>query len=126
MDRTDWRHIHWPDWIVRTITWLESVDSTNSYLANGSALKTCPKAHGDRRNANTGAWKTGKNLVFSPGGSILRFPSCFARLPPAYAQLPTLIMAAAAAGAIQHRFRIQARVKWPNDIQIEGRKIGEF
>ncbi len=125
MDRTDWSKTHWPEWIAGPVTWLNSVDSTNSYLANRVRSEDLPE--GAMVIAETQTHGRGKRERpwFSPPGasiyvSILLRPG----FPPAYAQLPTLIMAAAAAGAIQHRFRIQARVKWPNDIQVEGLKIG--
>ncbi len=125
MDRTDWSDIHWPEWIAGPVTWLNSVDSTNSCLANMARAKDLPEGALVIAETQTqGRGKRERTWFSPPGGSI--YVSILLRpgFLPAYAHLPTLMMAAAAAGTIQHRFRIQARVKWPNDIQIEGRKIG--
>ncbi len=125
MDRTDWRDIRWPEWIAGPVTWLNSVDSTNSYLASLVRAKDLPEGAMVIAETQTrGRGKRDRTWFSPPGGSI--YVSILLRpgFLPAYAHLPTLMMAAAAAGAIQHRFQIQARVKWPNDIQIEGLKIG--
>lgn len=125
MDRTDWNNIRWPDWIAGPVVWLNSVDSTNSYLAHLVRAKDLPEGAMVIAETQTqGRGKRERTWFSPPGGSIYVSILLRPAFLSVYAQLPTLIMAAATAAAIQHRFRIQSRVKWPNDIQIEGRKIG--
>lgn len=125
VNRTDWVDVQWPTWIAQPPIVLESVASTNTYLAHQARIRDLPE--GTLVVADSQSQGRGKRerTWFSPlGGSIYVSILLRPNFPPAYAQLPTLIMAAASAGAIQHRYRVPARVKWPNDILIENRKIG--
>ncbi len=64
------------------------------------------------------SWETppGEALTFS----VLLRP----RLRPGEAQLCTLAAALSVAGMINSRFpRLEARIKWPNDVVVEGRKV---
>ena len=62
---------------------------------------------------------------FAPPGSALLF-SLLLRppLPPTLAQRVTMVCTLGAARAIEAVSGIEARIKWPNDLVVEGKKLG--
>ena len=75
----------------------------------------------DRQTSGRG--RLGRSWTSLPGvgiyTSILLRPS----VPPLQAPLLTLMAGLAAAEAIEHVARIEPRLKWPNDLLVEGRKL---
>jgi BirA family biotin operon repressor/biotin-[acetyl-CoA-carboxylase] ligase len=112
----------------RNIDWLDSVDSTNRFLdrqikADPTSLPSLVLA--DEQTA--GAGRSG-NRWFSPQGCLMfsmaishdqlnpsQAPSSFAKLP--------LQAGLAVAQAIRPLTRSQPKVKWPNDVYVEDRKL---
>lgn len=112
----------------RNIDWLDTVDSTNRFLDR--QIKADPQclpslAIADEQTA--GAGRSG-NRWFSPQGCLMfsmaishaqlnpkDFPSSFAKLP--------LQVGLAVAQAIRPLTRSQPKVKWPNDVYVEDKKI---
>ena len=121
----DWRQTNWPDWIQRPPLILESVDSTNTYVKHLASEQQAPEGTLVIAETQTaGRGRQGRSW-FSPSGRSI-YASWLLRpdFSPRYAQIPTLLASAAAAAAIQHLYSLPARVKWPNDVLIEDRKIG--
>lgn len=110
-------------WAGREIVYLDTVDSTNRIARQLAAQGA---AHGTLVIADTqtgGRGRRGRSWI-SPAGEgifmslILRpdvHPSQVARL--------SLLTALAVAQAIEKTTGLNARIKWPNDIVIDGRKI---
>jgi BirA family biotin operon repressor/biotin-[acetyl-CoA-carboxylase] ligase len=75
----------------------------------------------DRQTSGRG--RLGRSWTSFPGvgiyTSILLCPS----VPPLQAPLLTLMAGLAAAEAIEHVARIEPRLKWPNDLLVDGRKL---
>jgi BirA family biotin operon repressor/biotin-[acetyl-CoA-carboxylase] ligase len=102
---------------------LASVDSTQRHAA---ALADSGAADGtvvvtDTQTAGRG--RRGRVWQDVPGASVLM--SMILRSPLPVAQLPTISIAAgvAVAEALAEVANIDARLKWPNDVQVHGRKI---
>lgn len=106
----------------RTIHYLDSVPSTNATahrLAqegafHGEVVVAEEQTEGRGRRGRSWQSPPGLNLYFS---AILR-----PELPPQRAPELTLLTAVAVAETLREA-GVQAAIKWPNDLQVEGRKI---
>lgn len=106
-----------------TIVRLGSVDSTQavafalaeSGAADGSAVIA------DSQRAGRG--RRGRRWVDEPGQSLLTSIILRPRLVPAAWPLLSLAAAVAVARAIRRLAGIEARLKWPNDVMVGGRKL---
>lgn len=111
--------------IGRQIELYKSIDSTNSLLVQRARAGE-PEglvALADEQIAGKG--RRGRSWASPPGSSILC--SALVRpasLPAARAFALTLMAAVAAAQAIERAAGAAVELKWPNDLQMSGRKLG--
>lgn len=112
----------------RSVQWLDQVDSTNRHLDRqikaGQVLLPCI-AVADEQSAGVGR---GSNRWFSPQGCLM-FSMAIehtmldpANTPDRLAMLP-LRVGLALAQSLEPLVRSQPKVKWPNDVVVEDRKI---
>ena len=112
----------------RSVQWLDQVDSTNRHLDRqikaGQVLLPCI-AVADEQSAGVGR---GANRWFSPQGCLM-FSMAIehtmldpANTPDRLAMLP-LRVGLALAQSLEPLVRSQPKVKWPNDVVVEDRKI---
>ncbi len=103
---------------------LDQIGSTNSYLhglnlvtkqKNGTIISAKNQTLGKGQKGNIWLTKKGKNLTFS----ILTYP----RLKPKHAFYLNIIAALAVQKALSD-LSISAKIKWPNDILVNKKKIG--
>jgi BirA family biotin operon repressor/biotin-[acetyl-CoA-carboxylase] ligase len=107
----------------RSIHALDEVSSTNEYAfrlategaAHGEVVIAEHQTQGKGRRGRTWESPRGLNLYFSV---ILR-----PELPPQRAPELTLVAAVALAETLREA-GVEAEIKWPNDLQVDGRKIG--
>ncbi len=129
-------HLTVPDWIEklktsrqgkrigREILFFPEVDSTNrqAFLraregaGEGLLLLADRQSQGKGRRGRVWESPAGVNLYAS---MILRPP-----IPPAIAPQITLLAGVAGARALARASGLEARIKWPNDIHIRGKKVG--
>ena len=113
------------------IMWIESVDSTNEEcrrhipdIDNLSVVSALSQASGRGQRGNTWCSAPGENLTFSV---VLKFPAnvTAGELEPmqAYDQFVLSEIVALAVVDLLAGHDIQAKIKWPNDIYVGGRKI---
>jgi BirA family biotin operon repressor/biotin-[acetyl-CoA-carboxylase] ligase len=103
---------------------LDTVDSTNDYLmglasggaTHGTVVVADSQEKGKGRLERTWFSPPGKNIYMS----VLLKPD----LHPEDISLLTVMGAVACALAINKLTGIKARIKWPNDIVVSGRKLG--
>lgn len=110
-----------PDILVQHIT-----DSTNSQLMNklrdglvlqnGQVLVAEAQTAGRGRRGNQWVSPFGSNLYFSMYWSLQRGIQAAMGL--------SLVIGVAVAELLQQQFDLQVQLKWPNDIYIEGQKVG--
>lgn len=102
---------------------LEEVTSTND-LALQMAEEGAPEGlvvTANRQTRGRGTW--GRRWESATGGlwvSILLRPSA----PPSYGAIFNLMGAVASAEAVRQASGLEARVRWPNDLFLGGRKMG--
>ena len=102
---------------------LESVDSTQTYAARLAAEGALDGTVVVAETQTAGRGRRGRVWQDVPGASLLL--SMILRTTLAPARLPTLSLAAgvAVAEALASAGGVAARLKWPNDVQADGRKI---
>lgn len=110
------------------IQWMDRVDSTNRHLdrqiKSGQIPLPCI-AIADEQTSGVGR---GANRWFSPPGCLMFSIAIEHSRPdphrnaPSVALLP-LLVGLAVARALKPRVRSQPKVKWPNDVYIEDRKV---
>jgi len=108
--------------VGRYVRWHDSVPSTNDIA---SRLAEIPVPEGtvigaEEQTAGRGRW--GRPWVSPRGGvwlSVILRPS----LPPDRFPVVGLAAAVAATHAIRETTRLPARVKWPNDVLVDGKKV---
>ena len=102
-------------WAGKNVVYYDEIDSTNNGAAHGTLFVADMQVAGKGRRGRV--WK-------SPSGSsiymtILLYPD----IPPVKAPQLTLLMAIAVAEGIQEVTGLETKIKWPNDIVVNGRKI---
>lgn len=110
-------------WAGRNVRFYAAVDSTNneaSRLAesgapSGTLVLTEEQSRGKGRR--------GRTWVTPAGGAVMMSLIVRPELPPPRASMLTLVTGLAIAAACREACGVDARIKWPNDIVIDGRKI---
>lgn len=107
------------------IRWFSRIDSTNRYLL-AEVAGPDPAADGvvavaDEQTAGRG--RHGRTWSAEPGAALLVSVLLRPQLPPERVHLVTLAAAVAATEAVQAVGGFEARVKWPNDLVVDDRKL---
>jgi len=110
-------------WMGQSCVFLESVGSTNNYAkkiaeegaASGTLVITEEQTMGKGRRGRSWAASKGSNVMMT----LLLRP----RIRPEHASRLTLLMAMAVAGAIRRVTGLEAGIKWPNDVVVNGKKV---
>jgi BirA family biotin operon repressor/biotin-[acetyl-CoA-carboxylase] ligase len=116
--------------VIKNVKFFQEVDSTNNEAKrsaeNGAADGTLFIAE----SQTGGRGRRGKNWVSPAGSGIWMSLLLRPQLTPTYAPMLTLIAAVAAAEAIAQVMTdaspdvcTQVKIKWPNDIVVNGRKV---
>jgi BirA family biotin operon repressor/biotin-[acetyl-CoA-carboxylase] ligase len=105
------------------IRWFDVVDSTNRYLLDCAAhgAREGLVAVADEQTAGRG--RLGRTWVAPPGSALLVSVLLRPQLPVDRLHLVTLAAALAATEAVSTLAGVDARVKWPNDVVLDDRKL---
>ncbi len=108
--------------IGNEIIFIESIDSTNNY-----GKKICGKEFVEgtiiiAEEQTTGRGRLGRNWISPKGEGIWMSILLKPNLKPEQASQLTILAAYAAAKSIRDMLELDALIKWPNDIVIDGRK----
>ena len=110
-------------WAGSKIEFLEKVDSTNNYAKkiaeNGALSGTLVLTE----NQYGGRGRRGRIWENPPGSSIAMTLIVKPKLPPNHASMMTLVMGIAVARACREISGIDMKIKWPNDIVAQGKKV---
>lgn len=111
------------EWLARSICYQTTVDSTN-VLAKQLAQKTAPQGLlviAEEQNAGKGRIGRGWASPFAKGlwFSVVLRP----KFPPEEAPKCTLMAAVAVCKAVNEVAGVNAQIKWPNDILLNGKKL---
>lgn len=108
--------------IGRRVVYLDRTASTNE-VAKDLARRRAPEGAvvlAEEQYAGKG--RLGRTWVSPPGASILL--SVVLRPPMAAFSCLTMMASLAAARAVERATGLETRIKWPNDVLIEGKKAG--
>jgi BirA family transcriptional regulator, biotin operon repressor / biotin---[acetyl-CoA-carboxylase] ligase len=105
------------------VRWFAAIDSTNRYAADATKAGDANGLVVVADEQAAGRGRLGRRWDAPPGASLL--VSVVVRLDDARAHLPLVTPAAAlaAAGALEALAGIDARLKWPNDLVVDDRKL---
>jgi len=97
------------------------VDSTNRYLLAEATRPDGVVAVADEQTAGRG--RHGRTWSAAPGAALLVSARLRPDLPPERLHLVTLAAAVGAADAVRTVAGFEPRVKWPNDLVVDDRKL---
>ena len=111
--------------IGREIIFFESTSSTNGAAIEIGRQRDNPEGIVVIADTQTGGrGRFGRKWESPPGVNLYFTVLLKPRLTPQYASLITLVAAIAVTHAIKKQTEITAGIKWPNDILINGKKMG--
>lgn len=123
MDAAELKSIWKPKWVGCEILYFDSIDSTNT-KAQELAEKGYPSGTlvvADKQVAGKG--RRGRNWESPSGCGIFMTLMLKPDINPNNASMLTLVSALAVAKALADITGKDAKIKWPNDIVIDGRKV---
>ena len=110
-------------WAGRNLVYMETVDSTNN-LAKKLAEEGAPEGTlvvADEQSGGKG--RRGRSWCTPKGSSIAMSMVLRPGIRPELASMVTLIMGLSVAKAIKELYPVEAGIKWPNDVVVNGKKI---
>lgn len=110
-------------WAGRNVSYKKETGSTN---IDCKQLAAQGAPHGTLAVAETqvsGRGRRGKGWQSPAGEAIYMSLLCRPDIPPDKAPMLTLVMGISVAEAVEHYTGLPARIKWPNDIVVNGKKI---
>lgn len=116
-------------WLGKTIQVFDELPSTNTYLKEQAGKCRDPKGRpvdggivlADHQNAGRGQHS---RVWHSVPGQNLTFSFCYHPHQVKRLQSLTLVTALACATSIEQLTGLPVRVKWPNDLYVNGKKLG--
>jgi BirA family biotin operon repressor/biotin-[acetyl-CoA-carboxylase] ligase len=110
-------------WLGHPLYYVRETDSTNRLLRDvalagtpaGTVIVTDYQTAGRGRRGR--AWQV-------PPGSALLFSALLPAFPPERLTLLPIVTAVAVARALERHLALNAFIKWPNDLLLDGRKCG--
>lgn len=110
-------------WAGKKVIFLEHVDSTNTYAKKISEEGAMSGTLVVTEDQYGGRGRRGRTWINPPGSSIAMTLIVRPELAPNHASMMTLVMGIAVARACRQITGIDAKIKWPNDIVADGKKI---
>lgn len=112
--------------VGRTLRWYEAVDSTNTALLR-LAAEGAPDGTVAVAEYQTGGRGRGERRWWAPPRTCLLFSILFRPtfpLPPAESHQLTMLSSLGVCDAVEEVTGLRLALKWPNDLLLEGRKVG--
>lgn len=111
------------EWAGRNVSYRKETGSTNT---DGKELAGKGAPHGTLAVAErqmSGRGRRGRGWQSPAGESIYMSLLCRPDFPPDKAPMLTLVMGLSVAEAVERYTGLAAKIKWPNDVVVNGRKI---
>lgn len=110
-------------WAGQELHYFQEIDSTNLEAKRLGEQNT---PHGTiviAEKQTAGRGRRGKGWESPSGSSIYMTILLRPELEPTHAPMLTLVMAMAVTKAIQQETELEAKIKWPNDVVVNGKKV---
>lgn len=123
LSENEWYSINKNQWVGKKVKYFENIDSTNvvaSHMAEEGA------EHGTLVFANQqtmGKGRRGRTWISKPGTGIYMTLILKPDILPNEASMLTLVSALAVVKALEEVAGIEGKIKWPNDVVVNGKKI---
>lgn len=112
-----------PGVVGSTLAWTAETGSTND-LAKAAAAAGCPDGAVFLTDAQTrGRGRNGRSWLASPGGAVLLSIVLRPRVGADRLGVLAMLGACAVAGAVESLLDLRCTLKWPNDVELGGRKV---
>lgn len=110
-------------WAGKNLLFFEKVDSTNNMVRTLAEQGAPEGTLAVAANQTAGKGRRGRSWSAPEGTSIAMSILLRPEFPPERASMLTLVMAMAIARGIREMTGLDARIKWPNDIVADGKKL---
>jgi BirA family transcriptional regulator, biotin operon repressor / biotin---[acetyl-CoA-carboxylase] ligase len=107
----------------RAVHWFETIDSTNRYLVDAAAQGEPAGLVAVADEQRAGRGRLGRTWVAPPGASLLASVLLRDALPPEQRHLAVVAAALGAIDAVDEHCAFRPRLKWPNDLVVDDRKL---
>ena len=110
-------------WVGRKVCYFASIDSTNQY-AKKAGEENEPEgllAVADEQTAGKG--RSGRHWTTPPGTTIAMTLLLRPKIAPERISMVTLVMGMVVAKACRDLYGVDAKIKWPNDVVLGGKKL---
>jgi BirA family transcriptional regulator, biotin operon repressor / biotin---[acetyl-CoA-carboxylase] ligase len=107
----------------RAVQWFETIDSTNRYLVDAAAAGEAPGLVAVADEQRAGRGRLGRTWIAPPGASLLTSLLLADALPAEQRHLVVVAAALAAIDAVDAHCGFRPRLKWPNDLVVDDRKL---
>lgn len=111
------------EWIGNQILWYTETGSTNDEIRRLADEGTLEGLLVLAEYQTGGKGRRGRSWVTPAGSAIAVSLLLRPEIEPQYASMITLIMGLAVAEGIREYTNLQAQIKWPNDVVINGKKV---
>ena len=113
-------------WLGRNLQMMEETDSTNQRAKTAAATGEQEGLVIVAEQQTSGRGRRGRGWISPPGENIYMTMLLRPAFDPGRAPMLTLLAACAAARAAMEPGHESPRIKWPNDLEIGGKKIARF
>lgn len=110
-------------WAGKTVCYYRTIDSTNNEARRLAENKAPEGTLVVAEEQNSGKGRRGRSWMTTAGSAIAMSLILRPDIAPANASMLTLVMGLAVAQACRSFCGVEAKIKWPNDIAADGRKI---
>jgi BirA family biotin operon repressor/biotin-[acetyl-CoA-carboxylase] ligase len=107
----------------REVRWFASLDSTNRYLAAEAEAGCAPGLVAVADEQTAGRGRLGRTWIAPAGASLLASALLAGDAPPEERHLALVAAALAAIDAVDAHCGFRPRLKWPNDLVVDDRKL---
>lgn len=109
-------------WLGRRAHVFDAIASTNTWLMDAAAHGAMEGTLALAEVQTAGRGRMGRQWLSPPGAGLL-FSLSFRPLPPSTPMQVMMAVAVGVAAGLADRLGIEARLKWPNDILLDGGKL---
>ena len=110
-------------WAGREVHCYNRIDSTNNAAKIAAEQGSLHGALFLAEQQSSGKGRRGRGWVSPPGTGIWMTILLRPQLEPSYASMLTLVAALSMSKAIEANTGLEAQIKWPNDVVVNGKKV---